>query len=341
MIDAQYIKNIGDEFGIDAIKIATAQPFCDAATRITEQKDAGLYLNSETWHRRDITDFCNVGTVLPNARSIIAACQCYLTDEEIDTGTPGNPHGLVARYTWRNHYRDLKIRLEKIAEFLKDKYSAHCAVYSNGSIAEKPIAERSGIGHYGKHSIIIHQRFGSWIVLGEIITDIDIEPDTPSAGDCGDCRKCMDECPTQAIIKPYVIDRRKCIQALTNWFGVLPEGIARVWGNRLYGCSLCQDVCPANSHVHGSLPRTDIGFVGPSIPLAQILTMQEDEYRKKYANNQMTARWINFRSIQRNALVALGNIRDRKTLPLLDRISKSADEVLTRSARWAIDNFQL
>jgi epoxyqueuosine reductase len=339
VIDAHQIKNIGEEFGIDDIKITTAQPFCDAAVRITKQRDAGLYLNSETWHRRDITDFCNVRTVLPKAKSIIAACQCYLTDEEIDTGTPGNPHGLVARYTWRNHYRDLKTRLGKVAGVLKDKYSAEYIVYSNGAIAEKPIAERSGIGYYGKHSIIIHQQFGSWIVLGEIVTDIDIEADTPTSVDCGDCVKCIDECPTRAITEPYVIDRRKCMQALTNWYGVLPEEIARVWGNRLYGCSLCQDVCPANSHVEGSLPRTDLGFVGPSVPLVEILTMQEDEYRKKYANNQMTARWINFKSIQRNAIVALGNIRDPKTLPLLRKLTKHHDTVLAQSARWAADNF--
>ncbi len=339
MIDAHQIRNIGEEFGIDDIKVTTAQPFCDAAARIAQQKDAGLYLNSETWHRRDMNDFCDVRTVLPNAKSIIAACQCYLTDEDVDTGSPGNPCGLIARYTWRNHYRDLKMRLLKVAEVLRNKYSAEYVVYSNGKITEKPIAERSGIGYFGKHSIIIHRQFGSWVVLGEVITDVAIETDTPVSTDCGECTTCIDKCPTQAIIEPYVLDRRRCIQALTNWYGELPEDIARVWGNRLYGCSLCQDVCPANNHVKGSAPRTDIGFVGPSVPLIEILMMAEDEYRSKYANNQMTARWINFKAIQRNAIVALGNIRDGKTLPVLQRMSKNADQILANSAQWAIRNF--
>jgi epoxyqueuosine reductase len=339
VIGAHQIKSIGDEFGIDDIKVTTAQPFLDAAARITQQKDAGLYLNSETWHRRDFNPFCDVRTVLPKAKSIIAACQCYLTNEKIVTGPPGNPHGLVARYTWRNHYRDLKMRLQKVAGILEDRYSAGSVVFSNGIISEKPIAERSGIGYFGKHSIIIHQHFGSWIVLGEIITDIDIAPDPPAKADCGECSICIDECPTQAIIEPYILDRRRCIQALTNWYGELPEDIARVWGNRLYGCSLCQDVCPANSRVKASRPRTDIGFVGSSVPLTEILTMQEEEYRRRYANNQMTARWINFKSIQRNALIALGNIHDEKTLPVLERMARNHDQVLANSARWAIRNF--
>ncbi len=339
MIDARIVRDIGLDFGIDEIKITTAQPLQDAAARIKQQIRAGFYLESEHWHLRNIDDFCDVGTALPKARSIIAACQCYLTGECADLDSAGDPQGLIARYSWRNHYSDLRERLELLAAVLKEKYMASSVVYSNGNIAEKPVAQRSGIGYYGKHSIIINQHFGSWIVLGEIITDIEIQPDSPDTGDCGDCTICIGACPTDAIIEPYIIDRRRCIQALTNWYGILPDEIAKVWGNRLYGCTDCQDRCPINQNVKPQPSRTEIGYVGPAVSLRGILSMSEKEYRRKYARNQMAANWINFKAIKRNALVALGNIGDRNTLPLLDEYSKDNDAVLAQTACWAMDRF--
>jgi epoxyqueuosine reductase len=339
VIDAQHLKNLGQEFGIDKIRIATANPLTVAAARIKRQIKDGLYLRSEHWFRRNIDTFCDVRSVLPGAKSIIAACQCYLTDEETETGPPGQPYGAIARYTWRNYYSDLRKRLKKIARVLELENNARCLVYSNGEIAEKPIAERCGIGYYGKNSIIINKDLGSWIVLGEIVTDLELEPDNPVTEDCGTCTKCIEACPTGAIIAPYILDRRRCIQALTNWYGVLSDDVANVWGNRLYGCTLCQEVCPANKNVRMLPPRASIGLVGSSVSLPDILEMSEVEYRRKYAHNQMTATWIDFKAIQRNAIVALGNIRDRRTLPLLEKMSRNADEVLARSARWAIANF--
>jgi epoxyqueuosine reductase len=339
VIDAQRVKKLGKEFGIDAIRIASAEPLCDAATLIKKQINAGFYLPNEHWHRRNIDEFCDVRSVLPGARSIIAACQCYLTDEETDNGTPGNPHGLIARYTWRNHYADLRERLGKIAEVLEEKLAAKCRIYSNSGIAEKPIAQVCGIGYYGKNSIIINREFGSWIVLGEIVTNIELEPDIPVTADCGTCNECVKACPTGAIIEPYVIDRRLCIQSRTNWYGVLPHEIASVWGNRLYGCTLCQDVCPANLDVAAREPITNIGCVGSSISLREILEMDETQYRRKYANNQITANWINFKAIQRNAVVALGNIRDPKSLPVIEKLAKNNDPIIAQSARWALENF--
>jgi epoxyqueuosine reductase len=184
VIDAQIIRALGSDFGIDVIKITTPDPFGDAAFRIKRQIEEGLYLDSEHWHLRNIDDFCDVRTVLPQARSIIAACQCYLTNERAESDVSGGPHGLIARYTWRNHYADLKERLRQLAGALKNRYMAASVVFSNEQIAEKPIAQRSGIGHYGKNSLIINRRFGSLIVLGEIITDIEIHPDSPDNGDC-------------------------------------------------------------------------------------------------------------------------------------------------------------
>lgn len=337
MIDTLQLKSYGQDCGIDAIKITTALPFREANTRIKQQIQAGFFLDSERWHLRNIDDFCDVRTVLPGARSIVAACQCYLTDECRVSAAVGDPHGSVARYTWRNHYADLKKRLTKFAVVLKERYQAKSVVFSNSTVAEKPIAQRSGIGYYGKNSLIINEQFGSWIVLGEIITDIELEPDAQDNRTCENCRMCIDTCPTSAIVEPYVIDRRRCIQALTNWYGLLPVEIAEVWGDRLYGCTDCQDKCPANQNVKPRAPRADVGYVGPSVSLREVLSISELDYRRKYGHNQMAAHWVDFRAIKRNALVALGNIRDKSTMPLLEKYSTSEDTVLAHTARWVME----
>ena len=336
MIKNKDIKDFAEKLDIDQISITTAEPFDKAHAAFQDQQTKGLFTDREHRHFKNIESFYNLQVKYPGVRSVIAACQCYLTDENTDLSKDDDAHGLIARYTWRNHYQGLKSKLIKLGQFIAQKTGASFRAYSNGPVAEKPIAVRSGIGYYGKHSIVINKKFGSWIVLGEILLDIELEPDDPLSIDCGDCQACIEACPTHAIIEPYYIDRRRCIQELTNWPGILPDDIARVWGKRLYGCTACQDACPANSKVKMRRPGADPGFVGPSISLTTLLDMSEQEYRKKYSNNQITARWINFSAIQRNALVCFGNINDKKYLPVLEPFQKSNNEIFASTARWAI-----
>ncbi len=338
VINSSKIKDKASELGIE-VRITDIQPFLLEAERIRIQHDRKLFRKSKFWSGRKIDEFCMPHLLLPNAKSIIGSYLCYLTPDEPDPSQPGHPFGLVARYTQRNYYKELKRRLRKLAEYLRKEYKAKCIAHSCGPIAEKPIAQRSGIGYYGKHSIIINPVWGSWIVLGEIITDLKIEPDEPLKMSCGECRICMKACPTGAIIEPYIIDRKKCVQDLTNYPGYLPHNIAQKWANRIYGCSLCQEVCPVNKKVKPGQPKTEIGVVGAYLPLVEILNMNEQTYRKKYANNQISAQWIHFNAIKRNALVALGNIRDRKTLPLVERFTKSSNQLLKKTARWALNQF--
>jgi epoxyqueuosine reductase len=338
VVTVDTIKSYGKSLGIDKIRIAQATPFTDAYAKIAEQVKAKLYLGTEHWQREDLVGFCDPHSKLAHARSIIAACQCYLTDEASDQSTPSNPHGLISRYTWRNHYLDLRQRLNKLAQFLKREAGAQYCVFSNGPLAEKPIAQRCGIGYYGKHCIIITPEYGSWVVLGEIVTDIEIEPDPPLSLNCGDCTLCMEACPTNALIAPYVIDRRRCIQALTNWVGIIPDEIARVWGRRLYGCMTCQTICPQNTKIKPNKPRTDVGYVGPSFSLFEILTMTEKDYRSRYPNNQVTAQWIRFKAIQRNALLCLAASPDTSGISVLKDFAMCSDRVLAQTAQWALQN---
>jgi len=338
VINSKGIKEKARELGIE-IRIIPAAPFLEEAERIRAQRNRDFFLKDTYWSDRNIEEFCNPSSVLPDAKSIIGSFLFYLTQDKQDPSIPGKPYGLIARYTRRNYYKELRKRLKKLANFLKKEYGGKSFAYSCGPIAEKPIAQRSGVGYYGKHSIIINPDYGSWIVLGEIITDLNIEPDEPLNLDCGECHRCIDACPTNAIIEPYIIDRKKCIQDLTNWLGVIPDDIARVWENRLYGCTTCQEVCPLNKKTKPESPKTEIGNVGAYIPLIEILQMDEETYRKNYPDNQITARWINFDAIKRNALICLGNIKDKRTIPVLKAFTKDPNPMLRNTALWALKQF--
>ncbi|MQK95295.1 epoxyqueuosine reductase, partial [Escherichia coli] len=135
-------------------------------------------------------------------------------------------------------------------------------------------------GWYGKHGIIVTQQFGSWIVLGELITNVKLEEDEPVKEACGDCRACIEACPTKAIIEPYVLDVSKCLQYITHHQMVMPTHIREIWGNRLYGCTTCQEACPINQKVKPKERKPNYGYVGPSLPLIPILQMNEKEYRR-------------------------------------------------------------
>jgi len=338
MIAPQVLKDKARDLDIE-IRIASAEPFSEEGERIRIQRQQKLFLNCEHWDDNDIRKFCNPASILPEVKTIINSFLFYLTPEEPDPSQPGNPFGLVARYTQRNHYKELKRRLKKLAGFLRKEYKAKFVVHSCGPIAEKPIARRSGIGYYGKHSIIINPVYGSWIVLGEIITNLEIETDEPLDLDCSECHICMDACPTGAIIAPYIIDRKRCIQDLTNWQGLIPDDIARVWSNRIYGCTTCQDVCPINKKTKPEIPKTDIGVVGAYLPLIEILNMDETTYRKKFADNQISARWIHFVAIKRNAIIALGNIKDKKTIPIIEKFVNGDNQLLRNTAMWSLRQF--
>ncbi|MFA6318048.1 MAG: tRNA epoxyqueuosine(34) reductase QueG [Elusimicrobiota bacterium] len=288
---------------------------------------------------RDLSSFCDPRSVLPTAASVVCAAQCYLKDEEDDLSRPGEPHGLIAPYTRRNHYKDLRDRLKALAKLLEK--AAGTAVRSKcsscGPLAEKPLARASGLGWYGKHGIIVTKRFGSWVVLGEMATEFRFEPDPEVPDACGDCRACMEACPTKAITAPGRLDRSRCLQHLTNSPSAIPEDWRPLWGKRLYGCATCQQVCPKNAAVRPSPRAVASGAVGPSIPLIPLLSMTESGYRTAFAGNQIAARWVRFEAIRRNACLALGNAADPAAVPALAGTLAADPSVLVRGhAAWAL-----
>lgn len=330
------LKEFAAEIGLDVIKITSAEPFIEVARRIEKQTRSDPFID-EYWKIEAIDAFCSPQSVLPEAKSVVVAAECYLTSELEDLGSAGNPHGLIARYTRRNYYHDTETKLKKVAKFLKRKgFQTHFKSYSCGPLAEKPMAERAGVGWYGKDGIIMTEKYGSLVVLGELLTDVELEVDEPLVRSCGECRVCIESCPTSAIVSPYILDRSKCLQHITNQKRAMSVEIREMWGNRLYGCTTCQDVCPLNRKVKPKERKPEYGYVGPSIPLIPLLEMSEVEYREHFRHNQMGAGWINFESIQRNAAVALGNIGDPAAIPVLIQSLRSPYPIVRGHSAWSL-----
>jgi len=334
------IKELGEEIGLDIVRITNAESFPEAEKHIIESVEKG-YIPKNDYHSRKnylektehinpnkIGKRCNPKNILKRAKSIISVAQCYLIEDTGDAQDGEQPYGKIAKYDIGNFYYDLKLKLKKIIDFIDRetnfKYKSKCK--SNYvSLVEKPIAQRAGVGWYGKNGIIISERFGSWVVLGEILTELELETDNPIQKDCGECRICIDSCPTKAIVAPYVIDRTKCLQHISERPMKVPLAYRGKWGDRLYGCTTCQEICPKNIKVKVKPKkyRPKYGYIGSKIPLIPLLQMTEEEFKEYFAYNQIGMRPIE--AIKRNAVLALGNIGDSKAVVPLIKVCSSLD----------------
>jgi epoxyqueuosine reductase len=201
------------------------------------------------------------------------------------------------------------------------------------TLAEKPVARKSGLGFYGKNGVIITGQHGSCVVLGEILTDLALDPDEPLDTDCGTCRICMDACPTGAIPEPHRLDRNRCIQFLSGRRRTVPLDIRQLWQDRLYGCSTCQDVCPHNQDrlpVHREVPY---GRVGASLAIEDAITMDDAGFAARFEDNQIGTREPAI--LRRNALLAAAHSGAGELLgPVID-LTRDADPMIRRHALWA------
>jgi epoxyqueuosine reductase len=337
MSRAEAIRALAADLGIDRVGFTSAAPMVRAAARIRRARRLFGTLGDSP------VGGCDPGERLPGARSVLVAAQGYLTDEPEDLSRPGEPHGLIARYTWRDPYGDLRARLKRLAAALPalTGTGVRARVGVNGGLAEKPLAVRAGVGGWGKHGIVIAGPLGSWVVVGEVVTDLELPPDPPGRSGCGACRACIDACPTGAIVAPRVVHRARCIQHLSSRAGRLPPEVRDAWGQRLYGCSTCQDVCPRNRQALRTSRRPERGVVGPSLPLVPLLAWSEEEYRARVAGNQMAARWVAWGAIRRNACVALGHSGDPASVPALRAVLVADPDTGVRdAATWALERIR-
>jgi epoxyqueuosine reductase len=207
-----------------------------------------------------------------------------------------------------------------------------------GPIVERAYAAAAGLGAWGKNTCLLHPEHGSWFFLGEVVTDVEMEPDRPLPDMCGTCTACLDACPTGALVAPYLLDATRCISYLTIEIkGAIPEDRREGVGRHVFGCDICQDVCPWNRrrrHSGGPAFASRDGLVAPELPALAAAVLDEDAFRATFRGSPVKR--AKRRGMLRNVAVALGNSGDAAHRPLLQRLAEDADPIVREHAAWAL-----
>jgi epoxyqueuosine reductase len=322
------------ECGFELAGFARAEPSADAA-RYLEWVARGMagkmgYLAD---HRAGLR--ADPRRLLPSARSIISAGKLYNGPEPRSTSMAAAELGWISRYAWGEDYHDVVRRgLEQLVAILPADHEYKICV-DTAPLLERSYAREAGLGWIGKNTCLINQEIGSWFFLGEILTSLELEPDSPPPDRCGTCARCIDACPTQAIhADGYELDARLCIAYFTiELRGEIPEEQRSGLGRHVFGCDICQDVCPWNQRA----PLTDDpAFQARNFapPLERLATLTQEEFREAFRHSPVQrAKYAGF---LRNVAIAMGNSGEGKFREPLERLSGSEDAVVAESARWAL-----
>lgn len=369
---AARVKRIGKEIGFDLVSIGPATELHAERLRYLEWIAAGRH-GEMRWIDADrATKSASPQAVCPGARSVISVAQSY---REARTSTASPSGGRIARYAWgRDYHEVLGERLSAYAEALRREFDGEHRWYvDTGPVMDKALAARSGLGWYGKNTNILTESFGSYVLLGEVITTLDLPPDRPLTKDCGSCSLCLQACPTGALGPDYTIDSRRCISYLTiEHRGPIPLELRPLMGAWVFGCDICQDVCPpsnlpylassqerrawaaetrayVNRAVPGqseaarrspdpspTSPHPVFGKVaGSSVDLVWLLGLSHDEYLQAFSGTSIRRAkvWM----LRRNAAIALGNTGDATALtPLLEALRDDDHPIVRGHAAWGV-----
>jgi epoxyqueuosine reductase len=320
------LEQLADELGLDVIGAAPAEPYTETERHIRERRARGLFADMRfTMAHPEIS--CHPERLLPGGRTVVSAALCYYAP----AAEPGPGEGRLARYTWNDRYAELREKLDALGRRLGGSYRV--LVDANQHV-DREAAARSGVGFYGKNTLLITRRFGSWVVLGTLVTDRELEATAPLSLDCGTCTLCIDACPTGALDEPGTVDSTKCLSYLTQSADPIPGAYRVELGDRVYGCDICQDVCPWNRGVEKrrSHARPPAG-AEPSVSLVDWLESSDDAMRERY--ERLFVPKNDPRYLRRNALVALGNAGGPEHDAVLEEWAEHNDPQLREHARWA------
>lgn len=278
--------------------------------------------------------------VLQGVRSLVVAALNYCTVEPQASLAPHEAR--VARYAWGSQdYHDvMRERLGRLADVLHE-LAPGCrtrCVVDTAPLLERDVARLAGLGWFGKNTMLINKWIGSWFFLGAVLTDVELQPDAPhETAHCGTCTRCLDACPTNAFVEPYVLDATKCISYLTIELRdrPIPEPLRPGLGDWLFGCDVCQDVCPWNRKA----PRSTEPSFQPRAGLAaadciELLSLSESEFNDRFGDTPLARPGRS--GILRNACTVLGNARCRVAIPALERATHDDDSVVREAAAWAL-----
>jgi len=324
---SQELSRLAEELGIDVVGAAPAEPYLETERHIRERRARGLFAAMRfTMAQPEVS--CHPESLFDGARTVVSAALCYYADEsERPVG-----RGRLPRYAWSDGYAELRAKLDALGRGIGGTYRV--LVDANQHV-DREGAARSGVGFYGKNTLLITRRHGSWVVLGTLVTDAEIESTPRLALDCGSCRLCIDACPTGALDEPGTLDSTRCLSYWTQAPAPIPQDYREAIGAQVYGCDICQDVCPWNRGIEkrreGSEPAAD---ATPHVSLVEWLAAGDDELVRDYERLYVPrndARWL-----RRNALVAAGNVGGQEERDAVAAYAQGDDEMLRDHAEWAL-----
>jgi len=330
--DSVAIKARAAALGLDVCGITSADPARHAA--FYQQWTADGKAGEMQWLTREPERRADPRVVLSGARSIIVAGLNYWQPQP-------KGRGRIARYALGEDYHHVLLeKLEALAAEITHNGENAKVYVDTGPVLEKPLAERAGVGWQGKSTMLIHTKLGPWLLLGEIITTLELEPDAPQRDHCGSCSKCIEACPTGAITAPYQLDARRCIAYLTiELKGSIPEELRPLIGDRVYGCDECLDVCPWNRFARTTrearfLAKPEDNSPSDRDPLHALLEISQPEFKRRFAKSPILR--VKRRGLLRNVCVVLGNIGTVDDLPALRRAEQHEEPLVREHAAWAI-----
>jgi epoxyqueuosine reductase len=294
----------------------------------------------------------SLARVAPWARSVIVCAINYNTVQPYSTQTQDQARGWISRYAWsQEDYHDAVLRrLRQVEAAVQEVLADHCPATTDrcfrsyvdtGPLVERVYAKYAGIGWIAKNTCIINQKLGSWLFLGVILTSLELEADLPAPDRCGTCTRCIDACPTHAFVAPGKLDARLCISYLTiEKRDEIPEDLRSEMGRHVFGCDICQDVCPWNRRSPATAspefqPRE--GLVNPA--LDWLAEMQPEDFRRVFRGSPI--RRTKLTGLRRNAVIAMGNSGDAKFMPTLRSLAEDPDPVVAQHAQWALQSLTI
>ena len=333
------IKEYALQIGVDVVGVARVEPFPQLKKFLTRMEEKN-YLSK--FVPRDFDLITDPTRVVPAANSAIVCAISYQVADEYITPRQEQAavelRGELSRFAWgRDYHQVLGAKLDQIIDFLDQQAGQVVAekFVDTGPLVDRELARRAGIGWQGKNGSIINPEYGSWIFLGEIITNLDLQPDEALTNQCGTCTKCLDACPMGALVEPYQLDSGRCLGYLTLSKGYLEEQTREKMGRRLWGCDTCQEVCPYNQSARvGNHPEFRPQKLAAYPYLPPLVNLTEEEYQEQFSITPMN--WRGKRPIQRNAAVILGNLADERGVPYLTEALQDSKPIVRAHAAWAL-----